>query len=517
MGFGVPGICRLRSLKVLVCSAVLSLLLSLLSAGAVGQLARRWAVNTSEILSGHAFWGSGGLTVWDVDGDKGNEVLFTSRNEGRLVCLGSDLELRWVFPPMDQPRLGAPFVKVSLVDVDNDGVFELSLALGQKLYVLRGRGDLVWVWDGPALGSICGAPQAYDVDDDGYVEFFLTDGSGRLYRISHGGETVWSRNLGSSSLAVAQPTICDLDRDGGYELVWATAEGVCCIDAETGADEWVYQASDVVPPIAVADVNGDHEYEVVLWKKGLGKVVCLSFYGAELWSWEHWLASPSPFHCPALGDVDGDGRMDLVIITNWGGFCLDVSGAEAFAKWEANFTAWSEEGLLPLVTYGGELFSYQSIADVDGDGRLEVLWVARFPIVVDGATGGLKAYYSEEGIPVEAATFPGWWGDLEGDGVSEWLCELEAAQFPQSQICCLQTGRFPAVSPWPEYYHSAYPAEYQQEQGWLVLKSAYSNSLWFPVSEVPLVALLFISLTAPFIRGSSSRPPQGRQSRTWEV
>ena len=485
--------CWRKHVKVLVFSAVLGLFLSLLTAGAVGQLDRRWAVNTSEILPMHAFWGSGGLTVWDVDGDGKNEILFTSRNEGRLVCLGSDLGLRWVFPPMDQDRLGAPFMKVSLVDVDNDGVLELSLALAEKLYVLRGRGDLVWVWDGPVLGSVCGAPQAYDVDDDGYVEFFLAGGSGGLYRISHRGETVWSRNLSSRSRTAAQPTICDLDRDGEYELVWATLDGVYCINAETGADEWVYQASEVVPPIIVADVNGDSEYEVVLWKMGIGKVMSLSFYGAELWSWDYHLAGPKPFHCPALGDVDGDGRMDMVIITNWGGFCLDISG-EPFLKWEVNFTAWSEQGLIPLVTYGCELFSYQSIADVDGDGGLEVLWVARFPIVVDAATGRLEAYYSEEGIPVEAATFPGWWGDLDGDGASEWLCELEGPQFPQSQICCLQTGRFPADSPWPEYYHSAYPAHYQQEQDWLTLKSAYSNSLWFPVPEVPAVALVLILL-----------------------
>ncbi len=69
--------------------------------------------------------------------------------------------------------------------------------------------------------------------------------------------------------------------------------------------------------------------------------------------------------------------------------------------------------------------------------------------------------------------------------MSEWICDLAGRPYPESQVYCITAnGAFPAASPWPEYYHSAYPAEYQNSQEWLPLKGAYSNSLWFPVPAV---------------------------------
>ncbi len=126
--------------------------------------------------------------------------------------------------------------------------------------------------------------------------------------------------------------------------------------------------------------------------------------------------------------------------------------------------------------------------------------VGPFPIVTDAGTAELEAFYLNEFIGVGGRQENGgWWGDIDGDGRSEWICELSADRyhgdfFKGTQVYCLTlNGRYPAKSPWPEYYHSAYPAEYQNNQDWLSLKSAYSNSLWFRIPEnLALEALLVV-------------------------
>jgi hypothetical protein len=51
-------------------------------------------------------------------------------------------------------------------------------------------------------------------------------------------------------------------------------------------------------------------------------------------------------------------------------------------------------------------------------------------------------------------------------------------------------GKFPADAWWPEYYHSALPADDQQDADWLKLKAAASNSMWFPMPEASLMSML---------------------------
>ena len=188
-----------------------------------------------------------------------------------------------------------------------------------------------------------------------------------------------------------------------------------------------------------------------------------------------------------LGDVNGDGRLDLVLMTYLGVFCLDVGGGQPSLLWSVNLTEWSEEGVLPEGAQSSVRSSYQLIADIDADANLEVLILGPYPIVLDGSTGRLETFYLNQDVALGKSQENGaWWGDVDQDGTSEWICELSGWSRLETQIYCLiLNGSFPAPSSWPEYYHSAYPAEYQETQDWLTLKSAYSNSLWFPIPDSP--------------------------------
>ena len=119
----------------------------------------------------------------------------------------------------------------------------------------------------------------------------------------------------------------------------------------------------------------------------------------------------------------------------------------------------------------------------DGDNEQEILWLVPFPVVTDAATGRLEGYFANN-ISRGVQTNGAWWGDVDGDGYSEWLVELKGEGCEETlKYCLTMGGEFPAKAYWPGYYHSAYPGEYQAEQDWLLLKAAYSNGLWFPIPE----------------------------------
>ena len=470
---------------------------ALVDVGALEALRVKWLFNSSDVFSGIMFGAGhqGCVTVWDVDGDGSMEAVYGTRrgNSRRLWCVGDDGSFEWVFPPItEEGLLGDPTSKVSIVDVDKDGVYELCFAgRGGRLYVLNGDGTIKWTWDNPDVGTAMhGAPQAYDVDGDGYVEFFMNSNSGFIDRIDHNGNHVW-RSFQCGRDNQGNPTIADVDRDGQYEVLWLSLDHkVYCIDANTAALEWSVDlnASEHGQPPIVADVNGDGEYEVIVWSDASstrsGTVYCLSFYGRLLWMW----SLPELGHirlCQAMGDVDGDGRLELVVNTGAGGYALDIAGPGPKVKWHIDF----DELSLSMPELSGAVnnafSSYQLIADIDGDGTQEVLWLSPFPIVVDGRTGSVEAYYLNDHIAVHRrADNGGWWGDVDGDGVSEWIADLNGNMHSESALYCLTLdGKFPADAWWPEYYHSALPAEYQQACSWLRLKAAYSNSVWFPIPE----------------------------------
>ncbi len=483
----------------------------------VPLLGVEWIVNMSDLTSSIVGPGHRGCqTVWDVDGDGVMEMVFGNGrgDTKRLWCVDADSRLEWMYPPPDMPGLPGNPGKVSLVDVDADGVYELCLAgRGGRLHVLNGDGQLVWYWDEPDRADMFGAPQALDVDGDGFVEFFLSTNHGYIHRVSHEGELVWTsfQTLPGNG---GHPTVCDIDRDGEFEVVWACQDhNVYCIDAGSGLERWRFDTGSNMEfnNVIVADIDGDGEFEALAWTSPpMSSVFSISHEGVEEWSWRHPRQGTIRL-CQAVGDLDRDGGMDMVVMSSDAGFALNISGDSPEVIWEVNFTEMSQSGELPWGATANYWSSYQTIADIDGDGELEVLWLAPFPIVTDGATGRLEAYYMNENVAVNRrAENGGWWGDIDGDNVSEWIVELGGHTYQETQLYSLTLGgQYPAPSPWPEYYHTAYPAEYQREQEWLTLKSAGSNSLWFPITEL-LLPLLFVGLIC-FLRGFSYRPPTTRE------
>ncbi len=474
----------------------------------------KWVFNTSAQFEGMTFGAGyqGPPTVWDVDNDGVKEVLWATRrgHSKRLWCLKGDGSFQWIYPPMDRDGLpGDPTSKVSLVDVDNDGIYELALAgRGGRLHVLNGDGQIMWYWDEPHLQNMHGAPQAFDVDEDGFVEFLLTTIDGYVHCVSHDGQLVWTSPQAERN-GLGSPTVADLDQDGSFEVVWNPYHGrVYCMDALTGGLKWVFETHSN-PPLLVADVNRDDRYEIVVWTdQPESAVIIIDDAGAELSRWIHPREGINMRICQALGDVDQDGSLELVVMSGDAAFLIDIGAEIPFTEWEVNFSQWSADGLLPEGAMPDHWSSYQLIADIDGDGWQEILWLAPFPVVTDAATGELEGYYVNEHIARNRrAENGGWWGDVDDDGFSEWIVDLNGNSHPETMLYCLtMNGAFPAEAWWPEYVHTSYPAAHQARQEWLLLKSAGSNSLWFPIPEHIFTLLLTI---IPIFPGRQPRTSSG--------
>ena len=122
---------------------------------------------------------------------------------------------------------------------------------------------------------------------------------------------------------------------------------------------------------------------------------------------------------PAVADLDGDGKPDIVV--GFGGGASDlasVGGVSAFLR--DGTLLWTHGGVQdPGSNFPFGVVSTPAIGDVDGDGKLEVVWGSfdGHIYVVDAATGVDKPHwplFTRDTIWSSPALY-----DLDGDGMLE--------------------------------------------------------------------------------------------------
>jgi hypothetical protein len=335
-------------------------------------------------------YGSLSPAVGDIDGDGYGEVV-----------LGLGAPAGWgftggveVFTHEGQREVGWPkhtdknmMSSPALGDLDGDGIDDIVICSEQEGVHALMSGSADWtnyVWTSANEFTGLATPVIADLENDGSPEVLIINENGVVYAWRNDGESVLysggffartyvtSRSTGFPSLAVA-----DLDADGQNEVIAGVADGNCLpgqMSAEGGVYIWDIQGNQLLAPgdypdsftciygIAVANIDESEDLEIVTFGADTSYVKLCAFKkdGTQP---ENYPIVIEALDCewfgnhPAIGDLEGDGILEIVVTI--------------YTIGEARVYAWHEDGT-PLGSVGGE-GPLVSMKSPDAERKREIL------------------------------------------------------------------------------------------------------------------------------------------------
>jgi FG-GAP-like repeat len=372
-------------------------------------------------------------------------------------------------------------------DLDNDGVKEIVVGTaGRQLWVFNANGTVRAGWPKTLPAEVAGAPAIGLIDGDQFPDIAVgfkgtmdPTGKGGICAFRRDGSVIWTRltatdeevdgvfstpaignvdGIGGNEVVVgsfdfrvyvirsdgtdlpgwpkklrdtifSSPALFDLDADGKLEIVIGVdthLEGPP-FNTPNGGALYVFRHDGAIVPgfpqfidqtmmssPAIGDINGDGRPEIVVG----GGVFYPGNVGRKVYAYRcdgtfapGWPVSVEAqvFDSPALADLDGNGRLDVVITDeNANLYAFRGDGSQIFKMKPKSFFGTSPNADNPIV------------ADVNGDGALEILVAVNTEIAIVSATGaqltddgshdGRRSYYTETATSGAVVT------DLEGDG-----------------------------------------------------------------------------------------------------
>jgi len=375
-------------------------------------------------------------TLYDLDGDGKLEIIIGTTSRGYstpvLAVLEDDGTIKWTVNLSD-PVFSSP--AVADISYPPDGIPEIIVSTGGDVHWCRGsviafnrNGQQLWKYDtndAQGTGMPCGnwsSPTVGDGDGDGDMEIVFGSWDRNIYMLNHRGARIWHYHVADSVWSTA--ALADLDRDGDLEIIIGTditgggvlpdgyrpTDGgfVLILDkdgsklARRQMNEAIYSSP------AVGDVDGDGRYEIFV---GTGMYWYLQgrysqpyVYGFRVntsgseWVLEDLPGWPQPvaypgMSSPALADLDGDKDLEVIIGTGYNGMskpnkCPPTCYGALYA-WHHNGNPVSGFPMWPKDYLGmnGFIRSSPTVANVDGDGQLEILFSMNWDVIVVGSNG----------------------------------------------------------------------------------------------------------------------------------
>jgi hypothetical protein len=355
-----------------------------------------------------------GLCAADLDGDDVDEIILTKASEGTLVYSGGG-DLLWSVPA--SLYLG----DVVVAQCDSDPALEIVTSAGQVIDTAAKATQ----WDVQLPGTMV---EAADIDGDGRAEAFLA-------RIGYPGK-IWVLDVDEEAVVsefeewdVNAICVADLEADGVAELLVGHKQvgDISIHDVSSFAELGVIDHSDHVVAVEVSDVDRDGFQEIV-WTTD-GEVVVADALSLEA----DWRSANlrGRFLGPVIGDVSGDGIPDIVAASERsvppGGasFSTPANGAVlVFSQSDFSLSASAQ----PDFGSGASNQVYAlELHDLDQDGIKEIVVGGMHPyrgelaVLKDAGDGGLTQVWTNASKPDGAAFYSVDVADVDGDGDLEVL------------------------------------------------------------------------------------------------
>jgi hypothetical protein len=367
---------------------------------------------------------------------------------------------RHLFKPAAGPVISSPVVS----DVDSDGHKEIAVGSWDGyLYLVDADLSDLPGWPKFSRNGFFSSPAVADLDGDGQLEIVAGSEAGQLLAWHADGRDVEGFPLDLVYKVWASPTVWDgpqiaiggkglmyvLDAQGTAMDGWpqpiqgwpdatvARVPGLLAVTTLTPGDPskgWAYAwsekgellpgfpvelAMDVDSSPAIADLDRNDQWWIVFGDDA-GYLHVLSTEGQERTGFPVRTFGPGPgptptphppggnVHSieasPAVADLDGDGRAEIVV-----------------GSWDGRMYVWTDDGR-PLpgwpIVVGDQIISSAALFDLDGDDRLDIV-VGSKDHRLYGWTldGDLLAGFPYD-LRAEVFSSP-WVGDLDDDGQAD--------------------------------------------------------------------------------------------------
>jgi hypothetical protein len=428
-----------RRLVALVAALIALPIVGTAQPASAAALPEPWA----SVNYGSANWG--GVTLADIDGN-GQPDIVTGDHDGYVHVRRTDGSEIWRSPAVVSGCSrcnGAPTAidtTPTVADIDGDGTPEILVGVGSidkpnqpgGLVVFNRNGSKRWSWYGydthnqwnPGAGadgfpeSVRSAPAVGDVDGDGRKDIVFGGMDLRFYVLN--ADSSVKGSFYHDDTIFSSPALHDIDGNGSQEIFFGGDS------TPGGPEDWdggVFRAlswqgglvemwKQRIPAFfqsspAIADIDGDGRWEVVTGTSNVNRPGGNAVYayhlsdGSPVAGWPVATSGPT-YGSIALGDLDGNGRPDVV--------ASDLSGH--IGAWTGNGGRLWYVDPHAAGEGGGEIASSPIIADLDGDGRQDVVtgngWGS---FTLRGSDGGrlynpIGAGWSYHGVPA-VGTFNG--------------------------------------------------------------------------------------------------------------
>ncbi|MGD8395749.1 MAG: FG-GAP-like repeat-containing protein, partial [Candidatus Eiseniibacteriota bacterium] len=378
----------------------------------------------------------------DLDGEPGMEIvtgadaLYVWHADGRELRDGDQSPLTsGVFTTDGRSPVRGFVATPAVADLDADGAVDVVAVAwdAAAVYAWAADGTPLAGWPQPLGADFNWAsPVIDDLDLDGDLEVIAVQGKlGRIYGWHHDGEELADGDGDPSTHGVlletgttflyATPAVGDVDGDGFGEIVVgenAPAGRLHVIERDGTALSAFPRAlgGQVTASAALADLDDDGHLDIVVSAEPDRVVAIDAVSGADLPGWPRTAVTATAYartSSPVVVDLDGDGELDVVDAASDGRLHVWRADGSGLPGWESvRFATVAEDATQSTPT----------VADVDGDGGLEVL--------VGAANGAIHAWHAGgarlAGFPLvvgaEVRASPVVW-DVDEDG----LLELVAA------------------------------------------------------------------------------------------